>query len=831
MPISFRELDPNFIIKFNRDDYNEELLKNALINKRINCKSGTDNDKKQSSLYVRIDPNEDKILDLFDVIMDMKFIRNVIPIYDHETKRRITYSVEDIIKDFYRFPTDNELIELTLLSGNPDVGFYFVYFNYYMKYLIIAGAGGLLIRYIYGKEKSSFNGLYTFGIFLWSLYYTINWVYKLKPSYSKKLLKVQKLSVQFMKNKNNLKQESSPKITVLKKIGFLPIAALFVAGLLFCQLSCFSLEIFVTQLYDGNYTVIFSLFPPILLSIFSTLLTTIYNLVFVNPFVKFEKGPSPDGSRLEKNIPLIFLMNFAPLMITLKWNTEFRPMIKRNYSLPLKGSEFGIDVNRHNNQMIYFTITNQLVTLALDNILPIILQKVKEKFMGSGKSTSSKSLTLSNMKFNNPTEIEYWQQGQNYENNIWGEFNVDENYKKLIIQLGFVMLFSTIWPVTPFIYFMFDIIFFRADLYRCLIKCTPSSIPNNQISPQPVEMKRHSSQGSWDIILQILTWFATIVNPLISLLHHHHQIIATTTVDEKSIVRHPWIQKGVHKLLISNEYIPGVIGLEQCLLLAAVVSYKMHTSSGRPQHSKKYDAMSQITSDTQKNVSTSPQSITITNFDMHGKEINSQEKNISNTNNDSTTTKVRDAGDNTSNIVRRRGYTLPNKTEPHTTRKRSTTITSEDETPSPTVTPQFSYTDDTPVKHRNSIASMKKFVLKLKRHSTHPPEETEYPPPEMYVTGKYHEMNENHFPQTLRNSAEETRHRSGSLRSDLNNVSTSPNSLAATAATAALFGGSENHNSYTHKPSNEVTRVPIKHEHILKNITNTNDAKAMNLAQ
>lgn len=850
MPISFRELDPNFIIKFDVDDYNEERLKNELINKQIHFKSGTDNDEKQSSLYLRVDPNEEKLLDLFDVILDMKFIKNVIPIYDHETKRRISYSVEDIIKDFYRFPTESELIELTLLSGNPELGFYFVYFNYYMKSLVTAGVGGLLIRYVYGKENSSFNGIYTLGIVLWSLYFTINWVYKIKPSYRKKLLKVQKLSIQFMRNKNNLKAESTRKSILMKKVGFLPIAFVFVTALLFCQLSCFSLEIFVTQLYDGKYTVIFSLLPPILLSIFTTLLTTIYNLIFVNPFVRLENGPSPDSSRLEKNIPLLFLMNFAPLMITLflyypigstfkrKWNTEFRPMIKRNYSLPLKGRDFKIDADRHNNQIIYFTITNQIVLLALDNILPILLQKVKERIRGSNKSTSNKSLTISNMKFTNPTEIEYWQQGQIYENNIWGEFNVDENYKKLIIQLGFVMLFSTIWPLAPLIYFMFNIIFFRADLYRSLIKCTPSSIPNNHIPPQTVEMERHSSQGSWDVILQVITWLGTVVNPLISLLYHQ-QIVTTDTVNEKVLVKHPWINKLFGKLFTSKVYIPGIIGFEQCLLLGVAVMYKMRNSPASKPSSMKNTAMSQIPSDTQKNVSLLSQNNVNTNLDATDKNLRTQKHNVTNSSSSSVTGEVGRTFDKLENPegtpisnVRRRGYTLPASADSHLTKKRSTTIKSADETPSPTPIPLLSNSEDTPVKHRNSIASMKKFVTKLKPRSPAPPEETEYPPPEIYVAGKYHEMNENHFPQTLRNSAEETRHRSGSLRSDLNAAPVSPDSLAATAATAALFGGSDHHaSSYTHKPVAETHRAPVKHEHVLKNITNTNDAKALNLAQ
>ncbi|SMN20357.1 similar to Saccharomyces cerevisiae YBR086C IST2 Plasma membrane protein that may be involved in osmotolerance [Maudiozyma saulgeensis] len=830
MNVSLKQLDPNFIIYFENKGTNQELLLNKLQTEKIPAFGSTTVNQDDGYAYVRLDPTEDRLLDLFDVITNLKYIKKVVPIYDQSTQKRINYYVRNILRNILKTPNEKELIALTTLSGDPDLGLYFIYFTYYMKSLFVAGILGLGFRFYYGSRESEFNLSYTLSIVLWSIFFTINWIYYRKPYYVSKLYQTQKISFTDIVNKNKLGNESSHKSILLKKIIFVPIVLVFMIGLVFLQLSCFSLEIFVTQLYDGNYIGVFSLIPPILLSVLTPILLAVYNLIFVNPFVTLENGPAPKSSKLEKNIPFLFLMNFSPLLITLflyypfgsvfakKWSNEFRPQLMKEYTLPLKKTDFIADKNRHNAQIIYFTITNQIILLTMDNILPIILNKVTQFITGSNKPTSKQSLTKLHIMNVNPSEIEYWEQGEFYKDNVWGNFDVDENMKKLILQLGFVMLFSTIWPLTPLVYLTFNLVVFRADLVRSLHKCTPSSIPNNLVAPLQLFTQHHSSLGSWDVILQITTWLGTIISPLASLMYHHRpqQMMSSTNLGSKTA-------RGIRYLnsfLETKSNIPVIMGLEQLSLLLLVVIYKVCTT-------QRHNANSSIskrntTRETEKYDTVSIAAVVSSrnNKLMDNIPINASLAKSTQAIAIGTSTSINEGKTGVLHS-RRRGTTLPTDTQPHIEIQRSINIKAGDETTPMKDMPQSETVNETQAKHRNSIISMEKFIGKLKPHHT-PHEEIEYPPPEVYTSAKYHEMNETHFPETLRENGKQREHRSASLSSTSHMPSVSPNSLAATAAMAALSGEGNYRNIETKNAKlDRSLEKSEKRENVLRNVTNT----------
>lgn len=842
--MSLKELDPNFIVYFENNESNRNHLINEFQTKDIPIIGSTDVSGKETFAYVRLDPTEDRLLDLFDITTNLNCIKKVVPIYDQKTQKLISHSIRRIMKNIFGIPNERELLMLTVLSGDPDLGLYLTYFAYYMKALLLAGIMGLCFRFYYGSQDSEFNLSYTVSIVLWSIGFTINWVYHLKPYYINKVYKTQKISIRDMTNKNKVRKENSHNSILLKKIVFVPIAIIFIIGLFFFQLSCFSLEIFVTQLYDGNYISLFSLLPPVLLSTITPILLTIYNLLFVDPCVMLENGPAPNSSKLEKNMPLLFLMNFSPLLITLflyypystffakKWTNEFRPQLMNDYTLPLKQIDFMADKNRHNAQIIYFTITNQALLLAMDNLLPMFLNKVKQFLSGSNKQTSKKNLIKSHIKRINPSELEYWEQHEFYKNNAWGNFDVDENMKKLIFQLGFVMFFSNIWPLTPLIYFVFNLVIFRTDFVRSLQKCTPSSIPNNTVAPHPMYMQHHSSLGSWDIILQIITWLGTIINPLISLLYYHktHQVISTTNLGTriKRCIRY------LKTFVESKSNIPITIGIEQISLLLIFILYRVR-SNRRSKSKVDNREISEINVTRKREMGIPINSSTVVSS-RNNKWVNNES-----TDNDLTLvpqispnrnkTDLNRLGETDESHIHKRNTTLPTNNQVHIERQRSTTITSNDESPIISDISQSIASNDTPVKHRNSIISMERFLTKLKPHQT-PHGDVEHPLPEVYVSGKYHEMNENHFPQTLRNIDKQREHRSTSLSSSTHMPSVSPNSLAATAAQTALSGKRKHINQETRVPSSaKPLGKPKKYENILRNITNTEKQSSKILRQ
>ena len=104
----------------------------------------------------------------------------------------------------------------------------------------------------------------------------------------------------------------------LKQLAFIPIALVFVGVLISYQLSCFCIEIFLTDIYDGPGKSLLTLLPTVLISVFVPILTIVYNAV-TDIIVKWENHDnqySKNNSILVKTFVLNFLTGYVPLIIT-----------------------------------------------------------------------------------------------------------------------------------------------------------------------------------------------------------------------------------------------------------------------------------------------------------------------------------------------------------------------------------------------------------------------------------------------------------------------------------------------------------------------------------
>ena len=204
-------------------------------------------------------------------------------------------------------------------------------------------------------------------------------------------------------------------------------------------------------------------------------------------------------SKVEKNFVLTFFTSYMPLFITLffylplgyKITPELRAIIAEwsfMLHIPVNGfkanvtdEDFIIDVKRYRNQFFYFIVTAQVIAAVMQNLLPIATDKIlpllKKKENQNGEDLN-KVLT-STVKSYFPREVPLWQKVNSYHINGYGEFDVDENFKKLVIQFGFLTIFSIIWPLAPLVCLIFNFFIFKADLWRALKKCMPSSNPED----------------------------------------------------------------------------------------------------------------------------------------------------------------------------------------------------------------------------------------------------------------------------------------------------------------------------------------------------------------
>lgn len=532
---SLQQLDPNCVLVLKNTEKNVTQLVSELDVRGLRVVTRPGQDDNTIYAFTRFD-----LSDFEDIAGCLKNIKNVIPtlekvipIYDNEITKRIDNLYKKNVKgQFLSLPSDADFLEMYELTGDAEQSLYFAFFRNYIKWLLPMAFFGIFVRYSSNKDPWEFNPYYAGALLIWAMSFTSFWIYKKKKYYTSSFPHSQPVDSLIS---GNAKSYDSPTSVLLKKTCFAPVALAFAATLICCQLMCFSIEIFFTQIYDGPLASVTSLIPTVLLAVITNVLTMIYNTFFVERFVSWENSPNPKTSRMEKNFVLLFFVNYTPLLITLFLYLPFGYLVNstikdnvvnwaHSYHLKTITHDFKINTARYKAQIFYFTVTNQIVAFALDNILPMILGKVLPIVMSKISKKDSKKSSISGasiIKEEYPGEVKKWNKVSSYNSGPWGEFDVDVNYRKVIIQFGFVAMFSVLWPLAPSLYVFFSILTYKADMWRALKKCTPKCFANIVENDEFEEVAIEKATSSWNILLIIITWLSTIIGPTITYMYRN----------------------------------------------------------------------------------------------------------------------------------------------------------------------------------------------------------------------------------------------------------------------------------------------------------------------
>lgn len=553
MSESFEQLDPNYVIAFEYSVDNLTQLITELSAKGLHVLPRPGYDKSTVYAFTRVEErdfqnnverNGKTVLEtneesgdaiLRKICEPLKFVKSITPIHDSETRKRLDKTATSLINKPFLLPSDHDLVLLERLTRNPRQALYFAYFRRYIIWLLPLSFVGAFTGLIRPSTPWEFNIPYTLTLIVWALLFASSWVYKAHAAYGAKFGKVQSIT------ETSERKLSPPSIVLWKKLCFVPVAAVFVASLVAFQFFCFFVEIYVTQFYAGPLKSIFSLIPTVLICSYIPILTMIYNKFFVDKLVDWEDGPDPARSKVEKNFVLTFFTSYMPLFITLffylplgyKITPELRAIIAEwsfMLHIPVNGfkanvtdEDFIIDVKRYRNQFFYFIVTAQVIAVVMQNLLPIATDKIlpllKKKENQNGEDLNKVLTTTVKSYF--PREVPLWQKVNSYHINGYGEFDVDENFKKLVIQFGFLTIFSIIWPLAPLVCLIFNFFIFKADLWRALKKCKPSSNPEDiQVNENNVNAVAVSADP-WNRILELIAWVGTTACPTLLIMYRY----------------------------------------------------------------------------------------------------------------------------------------------------------------------------------------------------------------------------------------------------------------------------------------------------------------------
>ena len=256
-------------------------------------------------------------------------------------------------------------------------------------------------------------------------------------------------------------------------------------------------------------------FIPIL----STLLTEVATRL--NNYENWETTETYEAAMTQKTFILNFITSYLPIFLTAFVYVPFgslivpyldvfsltaRPFAEHVGQLTAPKVGFEINPARLRKQVIYFTVTAQIVNFALETIVPYVKRQGFHKYQEMKTERAAKRGGAAPGLAENdlPEEAEFLAR-------VRGEaeldvYDVTTDLREMVIQFGYMALFSVVWPLTPVSFIINNWIELRSDAVKICIEMQ---------RPTPY---RADSIGPWLDSLTFLTWLGSITTAALTYL-------------------------------------------------------------------------------------------------------------------------------------------------------------------------------------------------------------------------------------------------------------------------------------------------------------------------
>ncbi|KAI1177446.1 DUF590-domain-containing protein [Nemania sp. FL0916] len=417
------------------------------------------------------------------------------------------------------FLDEQDLDQLRNKFGE-SVAFYFAFLQSYFAFQIFPAAFGFAAWLILGR----YSWLYAFVNSLWSVVFFEWW--KQKEVDLVVQWGVRNVSrIQHARTKFRWEHESPDPVTgelvkhypptkrlqtQLLQVPFALSCALILGAL---YIFCFGIEIFITQVYDGPFKSYLAFTPTVILSsilpILSTILTKFAEVLTDRE--NYQTNDAHSAALIRKIFIINFITSYTPLFLSAFVYMPFGNLMVPYFHLftttagsyygekSIATQEFRINPDRLRSQMVYFAVTAQVVNAALEFVVPyvkrVVFKKVEEKTKAKRANEQGQSVPDA------PEERKFLQRVRDEAK--LDIYDVAVDYREMVVQFGYLSLFSAIWPLTPLSFLINNWIELRSDAMKIAMS-----------SRRPIPW-RSDSIGPWLNALGFLSWAGSLVSSAI----------------------------------------------------------------------------------------------------------------------------------------------------------------------------------------------------------------------------------------------------------------------------------------------------------------------------
>lgn len=404
------------------------------------------------------------------------------------------------------------------------IAFYFAFTQSYFTFLIAPAALGAFTWAFLG----SFSPWYGIATALWSVVFVEWWFHQEHDLAARWSVRgvggIERRRLEF-----KAKHETKDPITgeqvrifpakdrLIRQVLQLPfvLIAVLVLGSLITM--CFGIEVFISEVYSGPFKSVLVFLPTVLLTtglpLLSGFLTKVANQL--TDYENYETEAQHERSLTAKTFVLNFITSYLPLCLTAFVYVPFgsvivpyldifsvtcRPFAENEKQLqcPKDSSQFNINPARLRKQVIYFTVTAQIVNFAMEVVVPYLKRQgfLKLKEMKAERAAKNDPTAPSAGTDDPDEEKEFLQRIRNEAE--LEVYDVYDDLREMVVQFGYLVLFSVVWPLAPVSFLINNWIELRADAVKICVEMR---------RPTPW---RADTIGPWLDALSFISWLGSI---------------------------------------------------------------------------------------------------------------------------------------------------------------------------------------------------------------------------------------------------------------------------------------------------------------------------------
>lgn len=277
---------------------------------------------------------------------------------------------------------------------------------------------------------------------------------------------------------------------------------------------CFAIEIFISEIYSGPFKTYLVLLPTVILSTAMPTLSAILTN-FASRLTELENYETTDAEEtamIQKIFVLNFITSYLPIFLTAFvyvpfaqiivphlgiFNIAVKPFAENEKQMTAPQTGFQIDPHRLRKQVIYFTVTAQIVNFLLEVIVPYAKRTVFRKYKEVQEERAAKNgKDLQVAIVDLPEEKEFLSRVRAQAE--LGEYDVASDLREMVVQFGYLALFSAVWPLAGLSFLINNWVELRGDALKIAIE-----------TQRPVPW-RADSIGPWMHALGFLAWLGSM---------------------------------------------------------------------------------------------------------------------------------------------------------------------------------------------------------------------------------------------------------------------------------------------------------------------------------